>query len=87
MSRQKAPPKTPAVDPRLELFQAVGRDLYLTGLVSSHTGTMSVRDSETGIKITKQNAMLGRLTNDDLIELPAQGEVPELAPLDGNIHR
>ncbi|MBI4212779.1 MAG: class II aldolase/adducin family protein [Chloroflexi bacterium] len=67
-------------------FHAVGRDMFLTGLVSSHSGTMSVQaDGRTFV--SRRNAMLGRLTTDDFIELPAEGENPEGAPEDALIHR
>ncbi len=74
-------------EPEIELFQAVGRDMYLTGLVSSHTGTMSVREADQGIRVTRRDAMLGRLSPGDLIELPLTGEGTEQAPLDAVIHQ
>lgn len=47
-------------------FAETGRDLYLTGAVTSHGGNLSERDQET-IWITKSNSMLGRLGYDDVL--------------------
>lgn len=69
----------------LELFQTVGRDMYLTGLVSSHTGTLSLRSDE-HLLISRRDAMLGQLTASDLIELPVEGEYPDTAPRDAIAH-
>jgi L-fuculose-phosphate aldolase len=71
---------------QLGLFQAVGRDMYLTGLVSSHTGTLSELGAKT-IRITKRDAMLGRLADADVLEVPLEGENPDEAPEDALIHR
>lgn len=72
--------------PQLALFQTVGRDMYLTGLVSSHTGTVSTLASD-ALRISKRDAMLGRLVDSDLLEIPLEGEVPESAPDDVLVHR
>jgi L-fuculose-phosphate aldolase len=50
------------------LFRDIGRDLFLQGLVSSHGGNMSVRQGDR-LVITRHDAMLGRLTRADLLEL------------------
>ncbi|MSQ24078.1 MAG: hypothetical protein EXR58_05955 [Chloroflexi bacterium] len=70
----------------LNVLQVVGRDMYLTGLVSSHSGTLSIL-VDGSLSITRRNAMLGRLTTDDLIDLSLDGESPEAAPEDALIHR
>lgn len=44
-----------------------GRDLFLAGLNSSHSGNLSVRHGDR-IIITRRGAMLGRLQERDLIE-------------------
>lgn len=49
------------------LFQEIGRDLYLAGLVSSHGGNMSVRLGDR-LVIKRRGAMLGRLKEGDLVE-------------------
>lgn len=54
-------------DIREQLIDA-GRDLYLTGIVSTRAGNLSARDSDT-ILITRTGAPLGRLTKDDFIEV------------------
>lgn len=48
-------------------FRDTGRDLFLTGAVSSHGGNMSVRVGER-ILITRSGSMLGRLTRADILE-------------------
>ena len=70
----------------LSHFQEVGRDMYLTGLVSSHAGTLSTADGESD-RISKRNAMLGRLAAKDFLELSPEGEPSEDAPEDVLIHR
>jgi L-fuculose-phosphate aldolase len=51
----------------LRQFQEIGRDLYVADLVSSHGGNISVRLGNRLI-IKRRGAMLGRLTEVDLIE-------------------
>lgn len=48
-------------------FQRFGRDLFLAGLNSSHSGNLSVRYGDR-IVITRRGSMLGHLENRDLIE-------------------
>ena len=48
-------------------FQAVGRDLCARGLVSSHSGNLSIRLGE-HLYITHRNSMLGCLEEHDLVE-------------------
>lgn len=50
-----------------EMFEKIGRDIYLGGLVSSHAGNMSVRQGDR-ILITRRGSMIGRLGPSDLIE-------------------
>ena len=72
--------------PLLTSFEAVGRDMFVTGLVSSHSGSMSVTvDGKT--TVTRGNAMLGRLHAEDLIELSPEGEPAEETPDDALVHR
>lgn len=51
----------------LEDFKKIGRDLFLSGLNSSHSGNLSVRYGDR-IVITRRGAMLGHLAERDLIE-------------------
>lgn len=51
----------------LSQFQAVGRDLFARGLVSSHSGNMSIRLGER-LFITHRNSRLGCLEEQDLVE-------------------
>lgn len=50
----------------VESFSAIGRDLFLTGAVSSHGGNMSVRDGDR-IIITRRGSMLGRIGERDVV--------------------
>lgn len=56
-------------------FQKVGRELGRLGLISSHSGNLSVRFGE-GILITRRGAMLAALEEGDLVEVPLGGEDP-----------
>lgn len=51
----------------IRIFREIGRDLFVAGLTTSHGGNMSIRDGGR-IVITRRGSMLGRLTEDDLIE-------------------
>ncbi len=51
----------------LSQFRAVGRDLFARGLVSSHSGNISVRLGDR-IVITRRGSQLGSLEEQDLIE-------------------
>ncbi len=48
-------------------FQRIGRDLFLAGLNSSHSGNLSVRLGDR-VVITRRGSMLGHLEEQDLIE-------------------
>lgn len=48
-------------------FQEIGRDLFARGLVSSHTGNLSIRLGDNLI-ITRRGSQLGCLQEQDLIE-------------------
>ena len=52
----------------LDQFVLVGRDLHEGGLVTSHGGNLSVR-VENRLVITRSGAMLGHLSQDDLVTL------------------
>ncbi len=51
----------------LSQFQTIGQDLVSRGLISSHSGNMSIRLGER-IIITRRGSMLGCLQEHDLIE-------------------
>ncbi|HZT08188.1 MAG TPA: class II aldolase/adducin family protein [Chloroflexota bacterium] len=70
----------------IETFRDLGRDMFLTGLVSSHTGTMSVRTNGM-MTMSRRGAMLGRLAAEDLIEFDVDGDAPEDAPDDAIVHQ
>jgi L-fuculose-phosphate aldolase len=54
-------------------FSLVGNDLYALGLVDTMSGSLSVRRGDR-ILITKKNAMLGHLKEDDIVEVPLEGD-------------
>lgn len=51
----------------LEEFQRIGRDLFLSGLVSSHGGNMSMRLGDR-LVITRRGLQLGQITAEDIVE-------------------
>lgn len=51
----------------IEEFQRIGNDLFMSGLVSSHGGNMSVRLGDR-LVITRRGSQLGHLAAEDLIE-------------------
>lgn len=56
------------IDQRLyEEFRDIGRDIFVSGLTSSHGGNMSVRVGNR-IIIKRRGAQLGRLKMEDLVE-------------------
>src|SRR3989339_241715 len=54
-------------------FKRIGSYLFQEGLVSSHSGSMSVRHGDT-IFITRQEAMLGDLQEGDIVEVGLTGD-------------
>ena len=69
-------------------FQTVGRDLFIRGLVSSHSGDLSIRLGES-IIITRRGSMLGCLQEHDLIEtgLSKNDRSTPLASTELAVHR
>src|SRR5437660_1691990 len=59
--------------------------MFLTGLVSSHTGSMSVRTDDRAT-ISRRGAMLGRLQDADMIDLDIEEDAPDEAPDDAIVH-
>jgi L-fuculose-phosphate aldolase len=72
----------------LEEFERIGRDMFLSALVSSHGGNMSVRVGDRMI-ITRRGARLGRLTAEDLVEtdLYKDDSLVVLASSETPVHR
>ena len=56
-----------AISNILPQFQRVGHDLFSRGLVSSHSGNLSIRAGERLI-ITRQGSMLAHLSEQDLVD-------------------
>jgi len=70
-------------------FDLVGKDLSNRGLVSSHSGNMSMR-SGGKIIITRRSAMLGWLQPEDLVVIDLEEEDPHsglIASTEANVHR
>jgi len=72
----------------LSQFQTVGRDLFARGLVSSHSGNLSIRLGER-IIITRRGNMLNCLQEHDLIEtgIEKNSRSTPLASTDLAFHR
>ncbi len=72
----------------LSQFQTVGRDLFTRGLVSSHSGNLSIRLGDR-IIITRRGIMLNSLQEHDLIEtgINKNSRSTPLAATDLAIHR
>ena len=51
----------------LAQFQSIGHELFLRGLIASHSGNMSIRLGER-LLITRRGSRLGSLSENDLIE-------------------
>jgi len=71
-----------------EEFSVAGRDLYMLGLIDSHSGNMSMRSGDK-IYITKRDAMLGHLREEDIVEvsLGEEGESDKVASRELPVHR
>ena len=62
------------IDQRLyEEFRDIGRDIFVTGLTSSHGGNMSVRVGDK-IIIKRRGAQFGRLKQSDFVETSFKGK-------------
>ncbi len=69
-------------------FQSVGRDLFIRGLVSSHTGNLSVRLGER-IIITRRSSQIGCLEENALVEtgVNKNDRATPLASVELSVHR
>jgi L-fuculose-phosphate aldolase len=59
-------------------FATIGRDLFVSGAISSHGGNMSVRVGDR-ILITRRGSMLGNLGEGDIIETSLDADDSEVA--------
>ena len=67
-------------------FNEVGHDMFLAGLVGSHSGNMSVL-ADGQVVITRSGARLGRLAADDLVEFQLSGwDIPDKASSEVSAH-
>lgn len=53
------------------LFRTIGRDIFLRGLISSHSGNMSIRAGNK-MFLTRRGSMLGRLAKRDIVEIDVE---------------
>ena len=72
----------------LSQFRTVGRDLFTRGLVSSHSGNMSIRLGDR-IIITRRGSQLGNLEEPDLVEtgINRNDRFTPLASVELPVHR
>ncbi len=72
----------------LSQFQTVGHDLFVRGLVSSHSGNLSIKLGDQLI-ITRRGSMLNSLQENDLVEtgISKNNRSTPLASVDLAIHR
>ena len=72
----------------LSQFQSVGRDLFTRGLVSSHSGNLSIKLGER-IIITRRVSQLGCLCENDLVEtgISKNDRATPLASMELPVHR
>lgn len=54
---------------RYVMFRDIGRDIFVSHLISSHGGNMSVREGD-HIHITRTGSQLGRIGEDDIVKVP-----------------
>ena len=72
----------------LTQFQAVGRDLFAKGMISSNNGSMSIRSGDK-LVITRRGSMLNNLGEQDIIEtgINKNDRATPLAPTELAVHR
>lgn len=70
-----------------EQFGDLGRDMFLTGLVSSHTGSMSLRGDGDQVVISRRGAMLAHLSEEDLVQFAVDDAAPATAAEEALIHQ
>lgn len=72
----------------LSQFQSVGRDLFSRGLVSSHSGNLSIRLGE-NLMITRRGSQFGCLEENDLVEtgIIKNNRATPLASVELPVHR
>ena len=67
-------------------FSDFGRDMFIAGLVGSHSGNMSVRRNGRVI-VTRRGARLGRLNPDDLVAFGlSDKKIPKHASSESSVH-
>jgi L-fuculose-phosphate aldolase len=67
-------------------FIKFGRELFIRGLIASHSGNLSVKRGNE-ILITRSGSMLGNLTKEDIIPVPLMADKVEGASRELVVHR
>lgn len=69
-----------------EDFVKIGRELFIRGLIASHSGNLSVKRGNE-ILITRRGSMLGNLTKEDIVSVPLMADKVEAASRELVVHR
>lgn len=69
-----------------EDFIRFGRELFIRGLIASHSGNLSVKRGNE-ILITRRGSMLGNLTKEDIVSAPLMTDKVEAASRELVVHR
>jgi len=69
-----------------EDFIKFGRELFIRGLIASHSGNLSVKRGNE-ILITRRGSMLGNLTKEDIVPVPLVANHVEAASRELVVHR
>ncbi len=69
-----------------EDFIKIGRELFIRGLIASHSGNLSVKRGDE-ILITRRGSMLGNLTKEDIVSVPLIADKVEAASRELVVHR
>ncbi|MBA7695449.1 3-oxo-tetronate 4-phosphate decarboxylase [subsurface metagenome] len=69
-----------------EDFIKIGRELFIRGLIASHSGNLSVK-RRNEILITRRGSMLGNLTKEDIVSVLLKADKVEAASRELVVHR
>ncbi len=69
-----------------EDFIKIGRELFIRGLIASHSGNLSVKRGNE-ILITRRGSMLGNLTKEDIVSVLLKADKVEAASRELVVHR
>ncbi len=69
-----------------EDFIKIGRELFIRGLIASHSGNLSIKRGNE-ILITRRGSMLGNLKEEDILSVPIMADKVETASRELVVHR